>query len=463
MAKTSKFKIFLKDNPEDRLDCSFNNPIYNEEIKLLNSCKYPKEILGNLGFVTDGDHGSPQYTEEGVPYLRAINIQDDKLVLEEDLKFISKEYNKKIKKSVLKNEDILLVTVGATIGKVAMVDNLREESNISRDIALIRLDKERILPQYVYYFLMSNLGQIQIKHFISGALQDGLYLSNLNKIILPLPSLKEQKKIIENINYKVQKAEEDLKEYHKVSKEIYEYLSDKLFKIKEGKNIFTVSSDNILDRLDCYFYCPELRLIWKNLNNLNSKDIEVIKAYSLEYGGTITNEFYNNNLKKIFRYLDIGNTNKDFDEIEGYEENLLVTLPTRARQLADSYDVLIPRPIGSTETVIILKDDFKNQLYSTGFISIKNSNEMDAIILRGVLKSEIIQKQLFFLQSGSIQPEITPTNFKDYVLIPLPKGKFKESMVIDMKGYYKKLKYHFEQYQTKRASLKEDFIKLLIK
>ncbi|MEX0598591.1 MAG: hypothetical protein WD512_19065 [Candidatus Paceibacterota bacterium] len=165
----------------------------------------------------------------------------------------------------------------------------------------------------------------------------------------------------------------------------------------------------------------------------------------------------------MFRYLDIGNTNKDFDEIEKYEENLLITLPTRARQIATKYDVIIPRPIGSTETVLIIPPDFENQLYSTGFISIKNANEDDAIILRGIIKSEIIQKQLFYLQSGSIQPEITPSNFREYVLIPFPRGKFKDRMKKEMKEFYIGLKYHFESYSKKRLELKNDFVNLLIK
>jgi restriction endonuclease S subunit len=462
MVKLSKFKIFLAENPKDRLDCNFNNPLYFEEIKLLSKSKYPKENLGNLGFVTDGDHGSPQYVEYGIPYLRAINIQEDKLVLENDLKFISLAYNDNIKKSMLKNGDVLLVTVGATIGKVAIVKDLKEESNISRDIALIRLDKEKIIPEYLYYFLMSDFGQVQIKHFISGALQDGLYLSNLNQLIILLPSLKEQEKIVKEINNKLIDAEEDLVKYNKISNEIYRYLSEKLFTLPKNKKVFTVSSDSLSDRLDCYFYCPELRLIWKGLKEIDSKDIEVVQTESLQYGNLMSKEFFEDNSKKMFKYLDIGGTNKDSDEIKSYEENLLINLPTRARQIANTYDVLIPRPIGSTETIVILPNEFKGQLYSTGFISIKNTKEDEAIILRGVLKSEIIQKQLFYLQSGSIQPEITPSNFKEHVLIPLPKGKFKEVMIKDITDYYKKLKYYFEQYKSKRINLKNDFIKLLI-
>jgi len=461
MAKISKFKIFSCSLAEDRLDCAFNNPIYDKELELLNSSKYPKEVLSNLGFITDGDHGSPQYVEEGIPYIRAINIQADKLSLDNNLKFISKSYNERIKKSILKEDDILLVTVGATIGKVAIVKNLKEESNISRDLALIRLDKNKILPEYVYYFLMSELGQVQIKHFISGALQDGLYLSNLKNIIIPLPTLKEQREIINKLSNHIEKAEDYLKDYKSILNKIDRYISDKLSLIQRNRKIFLISPESISDRLDCYFYCPELRSIWSNLKKTDSQDILIVQASFLKYGETMTKDFYEKHSKNSFKYLDIGSTNKDFDDIGNYEENILMALPTRARYIAEENDVILPRPIGSNKTILLLGKEFTGQLYSTGFISIKNNSEEEAIILRGVLKSHIVQKQLFYLQSGSIQAEITPSNFKEYVLIPLPQGEFKKRMAKDMKEYYNRLKDYFEKYQEKRASIKRDFVNML--
>lgn len=468
MGNSSKMKLhtemFLSKGNFDRLDCNFNNPKYDKEIKLISSTKYNKQAIGEISFITDGDHGSPKYVDDGVPYLRAINIQNDKLKLDKHLKYISQKYNLPLKKSLIKKEDILLVTVGATIGKVALVPEISEPTNLSRDIALIRVKSNSILPKFLYLFLQSEFGQLQIKHFISGALQDGLYLGNLNQIITLIPPLPKQKEIIEKVNKILNKARSHLENYKKAQEEIATYLDKHLSIVpKEKEYIYIVKGDEIKDRLDCYFYNPVYKKIKKRLQNLHKEDIEVIPSSDLDYNHAVNKSFVEKNSKKFFKYLDIGNTNKKVDVIKGFEEGILIRLPTRARQLANKNDVLIPRPIGSTNTIIKIDKNFEGNLYSTGFIGIQNNEDDMAFIIQALMKSNIVQEQIFYLQSGSVQPEITPTNFKEFVLLPIPKGELKEKMIKDIKKSYKDMRVEFEFYINEKEMAKKIFIQELLK
>ncbi len=457
-------EIFISKGELDRLDCRFNNPKYDKEIELINSTNYDTKKLSEISFVTDGDHGSPKYVDEGVPYLRAINIQDDKLKLDKHLKYISKKYNEPIKKSLIKEGDILLVTVGATIGKIALVKEVLEPTNLSRDVALIRVKSDILLPKFLYYFLQSELGQLQIKHFISGALQDGLYLENLNKIVTLVPPIQKQKEIIDNIDKIFKKSGLHLENYDKAKYEISNYIDRQLSIVpKEEKNTYLVGGEEIKDRLDCYFYNPIYKKIRKKLQNINIKDIEVIPSSKLDYNHTVDKSFVEKNSKKFFKYLDIGNTNKKIDSIKGFEEGMLIRLPTRARQLANKNDVLIPRPIGSTNTIIKIDEDFEGNLYSTGFISIRNNESEMASLIQAVMKSNIVQEQIFYLQSGSVQPEITPSNFKEFVLLPIPKGEFRTKMIQDIKELYRTMKFEFESYVNEKEMAKKIFLKELLK
>ncbi len=90
-------------------------------------------------------------------------------------------------------------------------------------------------------------------------------------------------------------------------------------------------------------------------------------------------------------------------------------------------------PIGSTEGIVKVPKEFDGQLCSTGFIIIRPKNEEEALLLWAIMKSNLVQKQFFYKQSGSLQPSITPENFKEMVLIPMPKDKLKNNIIKQVK------------------------------
>lgn len=176
---------------------------------------------------------------------------------------------------------------------------------------------------------------------------------------------------------------------------------------------------------------------------------------------TISKEIFEHNKTKTYKYIDIGNVEKELGQIIGYEEDILFNLPTRARQSINANDILQPRPIGSLVGTTIVTEEYNNNLASTGFIVIETENYNDAVLIRSVLTSEIVQKQMFYLQSGSIQPEITPTNFKKHVLLPIPCGILKKKVI---RKYQKQIKEAFgykEEYKYKMAEAKSRFIELV--
>ena len=76
--------------------------------------------------------------------------------------------------------------------------------------------------------------------------------------------------------------------------------------------------------------------------------------------------------------------------IQGYKEDILFNLPTRARQIIQTNDILLPRPIGSTEEIAIVPEEYVNQLCSTGFIIIRSKNYDNALLLWSILKSDLV-------------------------------------------------------------------------
>ena len=59
---------FITKEFEDRIDCNFNNPHFFKDMELLYKLKYEKKDIGDVAYITDGEHGSPNYVDDGIAF-----------------------------------------------------------------------------------------------------------------------------------------------------------------------------------------------------------------------------------------------------------------------------------------------------------------------------------------------------------------------------------------------------------
>jgi len=227
-----------------------------------------------------------------------------------------------------------------------------------------------------------------------------------------------------------------------------EFLNFEKGNFKSNDKIFIVSGEELDDRMDCYSHSPIYKRLINKLRIQEKKGkFDLIPASDLNIvDERIKKKEYEKISTNNYKYLELGNTDKDLGLILGIEEDLLINLPTRARQKIQTNDILIPRPIGSTEGIVKVPEELNNQLCSTGFIIIRPKDEDEALLLWAIMKSDLVQLQFFYLQSGSLQPEITPENFKGKVLIPLPKGKIRKQIVDAVKKDIEEAKKYKQRY-----------------
>ena len=164
--------------------------------------------------VTDGEHNTPSIIEAGTALLRAKNVRDGYLDLTE-ISHISEENHQKCKRRCNPEEgDILLVCVGATIGRVAIVPKMGEFSLV-RSVALLKPNYDKTTSQYLFWCLKTNAIQSRLLASRNITARAGLYLDKLKKVKLPLPSLLLQKRftrIAESIEALRQKQMQSQKE-----------------------------------------------------------------------------------------------------------------------------------------------------------------------------------------------------------------------------------------------------------
>lgn len=131
------------------------------------------------------------------PYIRVRDISQERLVsLSSDYEYIDDETANLLKRYTVKTGDILLSIVG-TIGNIGIVDKSLNNANLTENCVKITNFSKQIEPDYLYYFLKSPNGYIQIKKGIVGAVQQKLPIKNIESIEIPVIPLKEQLRIIQ--------------------------------------------------------------------------------------------------------------------------------------------------------------------------------------------------------------------------------------------------------------------------
>lgn len=150
--------------------------------------------------ITDGPHISPEYVDEGIPFISARNVKVDRWALG-DAKFISKELFSELSKKSKPEVGDVLYTKGGTTGIARAVD-LDFDFHIWVHIALIKLRRRLSNPFFIAYALNSSACYDQSQLYTRGATNNDLGLSRMVNIQFPLPPIDVQNAIVEYLDKK---------------------------------------------------------------------------------------------------------------------------------------------------------------------------------------------------------------------------------------------------------------------
>lgn len=148
-----------------------------------------------------------EFQEQGVNFLKIECFDENGGFIKSKVGHISEECNEKLKRSQLKEGDLLFSIAGA-IGRVAIVTKEMLPANTNQALAIIRIVNEQIYLPYIRLILTSPIVIEQFERKKQGVAQLNLSLKDINEISIPLPSKEKQieladlfKKVV-NIIYK---------------------------------------------------------------------------------------------------------------------------------------------------------------------------------------------------------------------------------------------------------------------
>ncbi len=160
------------------------------------------KLLEILCFFESGSRpkgGVKDYTQ-GIPSLGGEHLDSSGSFNFKNIKYVPYEFAEKIKRVKIYNGDILIVKDGATTGKISFVDISFpfDFAVINEHLFICRVHSE-IESKLIFYYLYSKLGNEQILLDFRGAAQGGISKGFAEKVILPIPPLNEQKRIVSKI------------------------------------------------------------------------------------------------------------------------------------------------------------------------------------------------------------------------------------------------------------------------
>lgn len=150
--------------------------------------------------ITDGEHGTVPRFESGIQYLMARNVSKENRLDFGEVSFIDEITHKKINSRCNPEyNDLLIVCVGATIGKVALVPKMNRFS-IARSVALIKYKRANLNGKYLLWLFNHEYMQIQLKNSSNESAQAGLYIGKIKNLKIPTPPLELQNQFASFVN-----------------------------------------------------------------------------------------------------------------------------------------------------------------------------------------------------------------------------------------------------------------------
>jgi type I restriction enzyme M protein len=247
----------LKENISFRIDSDFFKKQYlyeyNQRTKLENI------ILGDIAFITDGQHGYHEVDEtSNISHITAKNTKNwftDKIGADGLAQWV----DDKNKRSSLQENDILLSNRG-TVGYCSLVKSDILPANIDQDIARIVIDDNTsIIPEYLLTYLNSKIGYDWVIRHSSGMVQQGLPLNKVR--LIPIPILTREFQItiksLIDLSWETQNLSKNL--YQQAEDLLLTELSLKDWNPTEESIAVKSFSESFLSsgRLDAEYYQPK--------------------------------------------------------------------------------------------------------------------------------------------------------------------------------------------------------------
>ena len=418
-----------------RFDANFFKPEYLSLREKINNIKNDKIIsfLSNDKVITW--HTPSKQNEKfywwNIKFIKTDNLRENYINHNFD-DYLSEQWNEEIKASQLKQWDIIVTIIWASEKVVWRVSIVREEdlpANINQNIALIRVNPEKINPDLLNIYLNCKYWRGYLHSLSRQTEQVNLNCREVERVLVPIFSKEIQQKISEIVQEAYDKKQK--------SKQLYQEAEDLLLIELWLKNheishtLFFLTTKKGIDnawRYDADYFQPKYDELIKKIKDYKwGRDflINCINIHDKNFIPKIWN---------LYKYIALSNISEQWF-IPDYEESYWEELPTRARRLLKQWNVIISSVEGSLPSCAMIENEFDGTLCSNWFY-VLDSEIINSECLLVLFKSSIIQALLKKWCSWTILASISKDELNK-VPIPLIDQKIQKEISNKIKESFK--------------------------
>lgn len=300
--------------------------------------------------VRDGTHDTPKYISEGYPLITSKNLKNNNIDFDK-VNYISKEDYEKINlRSKVDIGDVLFSMIG-TIGNPVLI---KGQTNYAiKNVALFK-DINLINMTFFRFYLETKFVIDKMKKEAKGSTQKFVSLKYLRNFPICYPSLEEQQRIVNRI----------------------EFLFAKLDRAKELiENTLAQFEQNKMAILHKAF-TGELTAKWRKENNIDLSSWEKIKL-----GKVLLPMQTKKPTGQFFRYIDIDAIDNKRQIVKAPKLILTEKAPSRASRGVETGNILFSMVRPYLKNIAQIDSDLSDCIASTGFYVCRCKPELNSRFL----------------------------------------------------------------------------------
>lgn len=343
--------------------------------------------LSEIALLLNGDRSSnypsdADFISYGVPFVNTGHLSDGKIDYSR-VDYISKAKANSLSGAKIVAEDILLCLRG-TLGKYAFVE--KDGGAPASSLVVIRANKDKIVPRFLYYVVSSNIFQHQILIENNGSSQPNLSAKSVMGFRVPFPTKKEQQ-AVSNVLSDIDALIENL-----------EKLISKKKAIKQGAMQELLTGKRRL---------PGFVGEWKN---------RTIKESCSRVGvglATSVTQYYRTSGTVIFRNLNIKPNYLDDSDILYLDTDFAMSNPSKIIHTGDVLTV----HTGYVGISCIVPPKYDGALTFTTLISTTKPDVLVPEYLAYHLNSDLGHAEIENLQAGGGRNNLNVADFVQYSMV----------------------------------------------
>ena len=406
------------------------------------------ERWGNISQSIQYGYNAPALEHGAIKMVRISDIQEN-CVLWDNVPYCQIAEND-IDTYLLKVNDILFARTGGTVGKSFLVEEVPERAIYAG--YLIRTRYSSLLnPRYMKSFMESQLYWEQLKNATIATAQPNCNGKTLAKMLLPIPSTKEQDRIVEKLtqlssfldNYglcqdRLNLLNEEIKEKFKKSilqeaiqgklvlqiaeegtaQELLKQIkTEKQELVKEGKLKKSALNDSVIFRGDDNKYYEKIGK--KCVDITEEIPFDLPDSWSWARGKSVFMPMESTKPSSDFVYIDVDAVNNRLNIIDKPKKVRIENAPSRATRKLHKNDLLFSMVRPYLKNIALVDDIYKDAIASTGFYVITPSLGYYPMFLYYLMLSNYVVDGLNSFMKGDNSPSINNCHIENY-LYPLP-------------------------------------------